>query len=281
MQLFCHILKESELKGWPVEVDQRQGKEGTMIFLLLLPIFLLGQQVTAQEEEVIFDFGICPKSHPFAFQSGQQCCSKRSNWPDTNCEGDAIYCDSNSCEDHWSCCGPSCPLFRGALSETLEIENLSPDYDGRYRRTRHLEANRPIFEVFHGARQNDKCMWWRHFSRHWWIGLCDDIGDNAGFAYIDEDLSCPSECIPEVEFGDFVCPERSITWRRGGSNEVINGVTVTIDIDRYEGVSAAIESSDNTGAAGVNAVTQEVTRYKQSCRFVRRNGSFVCLKKNQ
>ena len=253
-----------------------------MVTLMLLFIFLLGQKVGAEEEEeAIFDFGICPESHPFAFQSGQQCCSERSNWPDTYCEGDAIYCNSNSCEDHSSCCGQCCPSFKNSrcfASESLEIENLSPDYDGGYSKTNNLEANRPIFEGV--EEQEGKCMWWHRFYRHWWIGLCDDIGDNAGFAYIAEDLSCPSECIRKVEEGVFICPRRSITWRRGGSNEVISGVIVTAVISQIYAQAEAHEPTDTTSSVGVSAVTQEVTRYKQSCRFVRRNGSFVCLKKN-
>ena len=136
-----------------------------MITLMLLSIFLLGQKVAAEEEEeAIFDFGICPESHPFAFKSGQKCCSERSNWPDTVCKGITIDCDSSSCEDHSSCCGQCCPSFKISscfARESLKIENLSPDYDGSYFTTKKLEANRPIFEGL--GEQESKCMWWHRF----------------------------------------------------------------------------------------------------------------------
>ena len=53
-----------------------------------------------------------------------------------------------------------------------------------------------------------KCLWWHRQYHHWWIGPCDKIGKNEGYAYIDEDVSCPQGGI----------------WRRGGSDEFINDV---------------------------------------------------------
>lgn len=248
-----------------------------MLASVVLTILLVGQKVVAQKGEDIFDFGVCPKSHPFAFQSGQQCCSERIT--DSDCRGEAIKCNSNSCEDHSYCCADCC---KGScrVGEDLQIENLSADYDGKYYATKYLEANRPIFE---GSYERDgKCIWWHRLYRHWWIGYCDDIGDNAGFAYINEDLGCPSECTPEVEIGVFPCPEKSMTWRRGGSNEVITGVLVNASIGRFVGASAAVELDSTSGTVGIdNAVNQDGTSYKQNCRFVRRNGNFVCVKKNQ
>jgi hypothetical protein len=37
--------------------------------------------------------------------------------------------------------------------------------------------NRPVFLNGKG-----KCMWW-HEYRHWWMGTCDNIGLNQGYAY--------------------------------------------------------------------------------------------------
>ena len=256
-----------------------------ILSLAVWAILLVGLVATSEDEETIFNFGVCPESHPFAFESGQQCCSKRTNWFDNGCEGEAINCDSTTCEDHTSCCGNCCPTYRISSCEStefLKIEKLSPDYDGIYWKSEYLEANRPIFGGKDGRK--DKCMWWQHLNRHWWIGECDAIGDNAGFAYIDEDLGCPTECRSDLEAGqDLPCNESTITWRRGGSNEPVEGVIMSTNIFYlgFGAVSGEERSTNTTIAVGENAVIQSGTRYRQDCTFKRINGKFNCVKKNQ
>jgi hypothetical protein len=31
---------------------------------------------------------------------------------------------------------------------------------------------------------NDKCVWWHQQYRHWWVGPCENVGTNSGFAYL-------------------------------------------------------------------------------------------------
>ena len=279
----------------------------TIVWLI---IFLICGQVAAKEEEDLFDFGVCPESHPFAFESGKQCCSERSNWSYTFCKGISIDCESSSCKDYVSCCrNCSCSSITTGCSSnmTVEIENLSPDYDGRYLMARNLEANQPIFVGL--DKMEGKCMWWHGQNRRWWIGLCNDIRDNVGFAYINEDLGCHSECRHEEETGyEFLCPEISSTWRRGGSNEGITGVTLT-RIQALQATSAEDQKTnilstvrfhfkearrrrkrrtdpatarvnpDSPGstAVGIQPINQGGTQYRQNCRPVFRNGKFVCL----
>ena len=61
-----------------------------------------------------------------------------------------------------------------------------------------------------------KCIWWHRQYRHWWIGPCEYVGTNSGHAYIGPDMRCPllSEGIQWTE----------IDWRRGGSDEPLEGV---------------------------------------------------------
>ena len=143
--------------------------------------------LATEEEEDVYGFEICPTSHPYAIQTGQKCCSDISNlsdWSSDSCEG-------TTNENHRPCC-TRCYDAGCHESITVKIHNLSPNYDEIYDKTANLEANRPIFTGLN-AREG-KCMWWYRPSRHWWIGQCEDIGQNAGFANIDEDVSCPSNC---------------------------------------------------------------------------------------
>ena len=248
----------------------------TILFTILL--VCTEQMVKAVEDGDILDFGVCPISHPYAFQSGQACCSEQSTWTQwtqTFCNGDAIYCDTFSCEDLVTCPFRCPPFERGCKSEsTFTITNLSLGYDGEYfsdSEDNYIEANRPIFSGLN--ERTGKCMWWHHQYRHWWIGPCDLIGQNAGFAYIQEDVSCPAECKKEKGAD---CS--SMTWRRGGSDEVIFNVKMG-----WYGYSVSpaggSEVAETTSSIGINAVIQDGTRYKQSCRFRYVQGKFVCVTK--
>jgi hypothetical protein len=102
-----------------------------------------------------------------------------------------------------------------------------------------------------------KCIWWNKEYRRWWVGPCQNVGGNAGFAYINEDAPCPYTTI----------------WRRGGSNEIISGVQNFI----VQVASAGAQKVDElTATVGVNAIIQNRT-YKQKCKFTYRNGKIRCL----
>ena len=255
----------------------------TILFTILL--VCTEQMVKAVEDGDILDFGVCPISHPYAFQSGQACCSEQSTWTQwtqTFCNGDAIYCDTFSCEDQHTCslaCPPSVP---GCWSKgTLSIKSLSPYYDGEYSFSEapssdiYLEANRPIF--FGEKEVEGKCLWWHYQYRHWWIGPCDNVGQNAGFAYIQKDVTCLVECKIDGADGIDYCTSVE-QWRRGGSDEII----FNVKMKKYYSVVASAggsEVAETTSYVGINAVIQDGTRYKQSCRFRYVQGKFVCVTK--
>jgi hypothetical protein len=149
----------------------------------------------------------------------------------------------------------------------IDIKNLSPEYDGDYhfdtKGSGYLYANRPVYLKGNDA-ADGKCIWWHKEYRHWWVGPCENVGNNAGFAYINEDTSCPYPYFNN----DF-----KLTWRRGGSDEIVSGI---------ESYAWAIASAggkkveDLTGTAGVNAIIQNRT-YKQKCKFTFRNRKIQCL----
>ena len=230
-----------------------------------------------EEGEDIYDFGLCPHSHRYAFHYGQKCCSEFSSWSDSSCEGDTIDCNSSTCEERYPCCVPR-RSGECYSRESFRIENLSPEYDGIYESTSRLEANRPIYNGLN--EREEECMWWHLPTRHWWIGKCEDIGENVGYAYIDEDLSCPTYCIREVIEETSSCTEKLPTWKSGDSNEIINGAKIITNPGKiYPSGSAAEPTYEATSSAGVNSIIQD-TRYRQRCRFKRRNGVYVCVKKS-
>jgi hypothetical protein len=208
-----------------------------------------------RREEDIFDFEVCPESHPYAFSRGQKCCSKQNLnetefWISDACEADAIDCAATQCEDLNEDCYRS-------LSVTGES-----DHGGIYKKIDYLEANRPIYKKEEG----DSCIWWHQPYRHWLIGPCENVGTYSGYAYLEEDTSCP-----ELYNG------RKATWRRGDSDEVIVGFSATPKVQDCCAQTLAVEPSSSGPTAGVNVIVRE-GKYKQSCRFVIRNGQFRCEK---
>jgi hypothetical protein len=154
---------------------------------------------------------------------------------------------------------------------------MPTEYNGHYGldcQNIFLEGNRAIFE------KDGKCVWWHRQYRHWWIGPCENVGWNAGYAYAEE---------------DFDCPDLEQTWRRGGSNEILHGACVLVEqlTPAVEDVSSTSYSSQfhsgekpasnsdgyapkqTSATVGVNAVIRN-GRYKQICRPVYRNGRFRC-----
>ena len=142
----------------------------------------------------------------------------------------------------------------------------------------YIEANRPIFSGLN--ERTGKCLWWHHQYRHWWIGPCDLISQNAGFAYIQEDVSCPGKCKTEegADGMHYCSSEESMTWRRGGSDEIIINVKMRIETIAASPAGGS-EVTETTSSIGISAVIQDGTRYKQSCRFRYVQGKFVCVTK--
>ena len=206
----------------------------------------------------IFDFELCPAQFAFAFESGRKCCSERPDWSQKFCRGDAVTCDSTRCEDQHSC----------DFVDAFLIQNLSKDYDGIYEDTDLLEANRPIFQGIYNT--EGKCFWWNHRTRHWLLGQCKNVGENIAYAYIQEDLRCP----PEYD-GQNV----PITWRGGGSGQIIYGVKMSTQFNRPQANYVAFKLSDTSSSVGVRVVKQEMKRYQQNCKFTYRRGRFICLRK--
>ena len=54
--------------------------------------------------------------------------------------------------------------------------------------------------------RGDMCLSWHGRYRHWWIQSCSFIGVNGGVAWLEEDGKCPYH---------------GLTWRRGGTNQLL------------------------------------------------------------
>lgn len=81
------------------------------------------------------------------------------------------------------------------------------DYSGLYIKNGGMIKERDVY--YHVSRY-DFCIWWHKQYRHWWLGKCKDIGENAGYAYLNPDKSCPHE-------------GKSSEWHKSGSDKTING----------------------------------------------------------
>ena len=141
---------------------------------------------------------------------------------------------------------------------------MSDEYSGTYLPTKYLEGNRPVFQ-----KEGGKCIWWHYQYRHWWVGPCENVGSNAGFAYLEEDFICP--------FGEdsFLGQNFQQTWRKGGSDDIIDDVTVGKSLATGQFTADAV--LEQTASAAVNAISRN-GRYQQKCRFVYNNGNYRCRK---
>ena len=184
-------------------------------------------------------------------------------WPSETCNGEAVYCHASSCEDFNSfSCAPC--LFSIGCSEYVKINGMSYAYDGLYSPTKYLESNRVVF-----LKDDGHCIWWNYQYRNWWVGQCENVGSNSGFAYLEEDSTCP--------FNDNIFSSIQITqtWRRGESDELIDGVEVLERRNYY--ASAYVAAVEQTASAAVNAISRN-GQYQQKCRFVYNNGNYRCRK---
>ena len=157
------------------------------IVLFTSLLFHLQCQAAQIKNENVLEFVVCPQSHPKATNRGRQCKSLND---------ETIKCKSSRCENF----SPGCDSFPS-------IKGL-PGYEKSYFANGYLEANRPIFQA------DDKCIWWHYPKRNWWIGPCEKVGTNSGFAYLEEDLECP-----------FHQPS---TWRNCGTGEIIKDLSFSL-----------------------------------------------------
>jgi hypothetical protein len=141
---------------------------------------------------------------------------------------------------------------------------MPPEYNGIYSfdiMNDYLEGNRPVYQ------RNGKCVWWHLQYRHWWIGPCENVGMNTGYAYVKKDSDCPSY---------------EHIWMRGGSDEFLHNVRVSLIYFDRAPVAPAIPSGDgtldwSTATAGVNSIIRN-GQYKRICQPVYRHGRHRCRK---
>ncbi len=191
------------------------------------------------------DFDLCPESHPRAFDCGRKCCKpseKTPSWSEANCDGELIYCTALPCEDDTTQCTPM--IF---IKDTEKGA-----FDGDYIRTNYSEANRPLYS------SDENCIWWFRAERHWWIGSCENVGTNEGFAYLENDEDCPQNS--------------GSIWRSGITNEVLS-------FQHYTFEPAPVAGSDLSGflgaTSGVNVVKQN-RHYHQTCKPKYISGKLRC-----
>jgi hypothetical protein len=200
------------------------------------------------------DFDLCPESHPSAFDCGGKCCKPDTfeatlSWSGASCQGEVINCSGLTCENDKTECDFSI-FIQGPENKEFEED---------YELTKYLEANRPLYS------NGENCIWWYRAERHWWIGSCENIGTNVGFAYLEQDYDCPVNS--------------NIIWRRRITNEAISLViyprTTTIEAATARPGSSSDYSHFLGGTSGVNVVKQN-RRYRQSCtpKYIR--GQFSC-----
>jgi hypothetical protein len=216
------------------------------------------------------DFDLCPESHPSAFDCGGKCCKpdpyeETPSWSGASCQGEVIDCSGLTCESYEIDCTAS------ILIQQTENEEL----DGFYTQTNYSEANRPLYS------NGENCIWWYRAERRWWVGSCENIGTNIGFAYLEQDYDCP------VHFHNI--------WRRIITDDApslvnypktttttITTITITTTTTTtyttkpmYAG-SGSIFPHFLGGTSGVNVVKQN-RRYRQSCtpKYIR--GQFSCM----
>lgn len=85
---------------------------------------------------------------------------------------------------------------------------------GSYGMTRYWTNGRGLYAKLKedGNFSRDHCISWHGQYRHWWLQSCNFVGNNGGIGWLEEDARCP---------------DQGITWRRGGTDAVMNHTFVT------------------------------------------------------
>jgi hypothetical protein len=169
-----------------------------------------------------------------------------TSWSGASCKGEVIYCSGFTCEDDETHC-----------TNLISIEGTEYGaFDGWYNPTNYSEANRPLFA------NGENCIWWFRAERHWWIGSCENVGTNYGYAYLEDDDDCP---------GNY-----EGIWRSGFTNEVLSFQHNEIALAPVP-VAGSDPSPSLGGTSGVNVVKQN-RHYRQTCKPKYIKGQLRCKK---
>ncbi len=134
--------------------------------------------------------------------------------------------------------------------------------------------NHPVFENGDGL-----CIWWHEYRNYWMgketpqlhfhflhlfliIGSCENVGQNNGYAYLPGDFSCP--VVPYGENG---------SWRRGGSNAYLSGVTTFLAF-AFDG-----SETEQVSASGFVGFSRLNGKYRKTCTWKYTQFGFRCVQK--
>lgn len=223
-------------------------------------------------------FCLCPKDNPFAFSKGWYCCSTSSfmqsisnhEWAENEClNGTFQACPMNfGCESyHVPCSG-----VRFLTAVDFPQETYNQNYLLNFKFDKDLDTllpeivvnNRPVYV----GSDEVSCIWWHFESRRWWIGNCINIGKNQGYAYLDQNETCPLSTLDPAA-GENV----SNIWK--SNRQLIDGKTIQVDIEfSSDGTVSNLASS----TAGVGFTRQNGV-YVNTCTwtFLPRIRKFRCV----
>lgn len=192
----------------------------------------------------IQEFPVCPPDYPSAFQDGAACCDFHANLNRSRTEcSNWVVCPADKlatgCEDFEN----KCLWYHGGA---FGAHGFNDDLDGVYV-SKVLSHNRPVYFNDNGK----GCIWWHSEVRYWWIGSCENVGTNEGFAYyMGTDMACPTT------FFD----EKSGLWTIASTNIPSSGST----------------SSFADGEFGTTSGTDGVitgNKWRQVCKWLIRPGT--------
>ena len=137
-----------------------------------------------------------------------------------------IWCYTDLSLPHYDYChGPGQPPLTTTDSERTDLTcpaNITvvvgtgwgSSATGTYSMTKLWRNGRGLYARLdlEGNITGDICISWHGQYRHWWLQSCSFAGNNGGIAWLEEDARCP---------------HLGATWRRGGSDAVMNHTWVT------------------------------------------------------
>ena len=104
--------------------------------------------------------------------------------------------------------------YRTCIDSQCPDQVVAEDFDIQGVLGVYHEQSPTLAEDERGYYQNQKgiwCIWWHRPYRHWWIGHCNQRGQNHGHAWLKPDSLCPSE----GKVGE---------WHRGGTDAELEGL---------------------------------------------------------
>ena len=140
---------------------------------------------------------------------------------------ETIWCYTHLTQPHYDYChlaqgepaspGPASPVSDLSCPANITVvvgTGWGSGATGSYAMTRHWRNGRGLYARLGegGNIAGDICISWHGQYRHWWLQSCSFAGNNGGIAWLEEDARCP---------------DQGATWRRGGSDAVMNHTFVT------------------------------------------------------